>query len=290
MASIFTIPQVISFSQISLYLAANDQAAASALKSGSIITTQPALLYVEGSLLQSMYALNPNGSTIRKTAEYVLSLCGKYLSQAQTILGNLTAAPPAITGPSNQTVNVGGNAVFSISVTSSLPFTVQWYDSMGNPIIGQTGLSYTFLNSQVADSGKTFYAKATNAAGITTSAIASLTVNQSILVYAAYMDVDPRSDLLAGVDNFTYQYTANVTHNNPVSIPIPQVASNNKWWVWRIVSTEQDNNTWFNTALNSGQIPDAVFDDIIKFGGNSYYNLQNATSFDFTVPLILSKV
>jgi len=245
---------------------------------------------MEGELLENMYTLNPNGSTIRKTAEYVLSLCGKYLSQAQTIINNLSASPPVISGANNVTVNVGGNAIFSISVVSSLPYMIQWYDSIGNPIVGQTGLTYTFSNAQVSDSGKTFYAKATSSAGISTSAIGSLTVNQSILVYAAYMDIDPRGNLLAGVDNFTYQYTAVVTHNNPVTIPIPQVASNNKWWVWRIVSTEQDNNTWFNTALNSGQIPDSVFDDIIKFGGNSYYNLQNATSFDFTVPLILSKV
>lgn len=290
MASQFTIPQVIAFAQISQYLSSNDQAAATALKSGSIITTQPALLYVEGSLLQSMYALNPNGSTIRKTAEYVLSLCGKYLSQAQIILNNLATSPPVITGPSNQTVNAGGNAAFSISVVSGIPYTIQWFDAFGNPILGQTGLTYTFSNAQPTDSGKTFYAQATNAAGITTSVIASLTVNQNILFYAFYTDTDPRSQLLSGVDNFAYQYTGNVTHNNPVSIPIPQLASNNKWWVWRIISTEQDNNTWFSTSFNNGQIPDFVFEDIIKFGGNSYYSLRNATSFDYTVPLVLSKV
>lgn len=290
MASQFTIAQVISFAQISLYLAANDQAAGSVLKSGSIITTQPSLLYIEGELLKSMYALNPNGSTIRKTAEYVLSLCGKYLSQAQTILNNLAASPPVITGPANQTVNVGGNAVFSISVVSSLPYTVQWFDSMGNPIVGETGLTYTFPNAQQSDSGKTFYAKATNGAGTTTSAIGVLTVTQNILLYAAYMDLDPHGNLISGIDDFIYQYSVNVTHNNPINIPIPQVASNNKYWVWRIVSTEQDNNTWFNTGLNSGQIPDFVFYPVIIFGGNDYYSLKNATSFDYTVPLILSKV
>jgi len=68
-ASQFTIPQIILFAQISQYLSTNDKALSIAFRSGSLIQRQPSLLYMEGELLENMYALNPNGSTIRITAE-----------------------------------------------------------------------------------------------------------------------------------------------------------------------------------------------------------------------------
>jgi len=280
MPGIFTIPQVISFAQISQYLASNDQAASAALKSGSIITTQPALLYVEGSLLQSMYSLNPNGPTIRKTAEYVLSLCGKYLSQAQTILGNLLQNPPIITGPSNQSVGVGVNATFTISVTSTLPYTVQWYTSDGNPIVGQTGLSYVFSNAQVSDSGKTFYAKATNAAGVTTSATASLTVTASIIAKWAYVDDDPYPQLSIGNDTLTYQVSQTITHNAAIVITYTLAATNNKFWVLKYPDTENDKTIWNNTPLNAGVIPDSVQRAIFIQNGFKYIVSRNQESLD----------
>ena len=138
MASTFTIPQVIQFAKISQYLAGNDIASKTALRSGSINKNLPGLLYMEGYLLENMYTLNPSGSTIRKTGEYVLSLCGKYLSQAQNILNSLAAGPPVITGPVNQSVNQGSSATFMVVVTSSLLYVGQWYDYLGNPIVGQT--------------------------------------------------------------------------------------------------------------------------------------------------------
>lgn len=281
MPSTFTIQQILSFAAISQYLASNEQASGSALKSGSIITTQPALLYVEGSILQSMYTLNPNGPTIRSTAEYVLSLCGKYLSQAQAIVASLLQNPPIVAGPSDQSVAVGVSATFTISVTSTLPYTIAWYDGFGNLIPGQTGLSYVFPNAQVSDSGKTFYAKATNAAGTTTSATASLTVTASIIAKWWFGSTDPFAALSSGTDTLTYQISQSIVHNQPIVINYPIGAQNNQFNVLRYPDTENDKTTWVNTpGFNFGSIPDSVMRAIFSINGFKYIVSRNAMSLD----------
>src|ERR1700744_3033188 len=101
MASEFTISQIIQFAKISQYLAGNEKSSLLQLQSGSYVGILPNLLYMEGTLLQNLYSLNPGSTTLRGTAEYVLSLCGKYLLQAQQILNNLAGTLPVITGPAN---------------------------------------------------------------------------------------------------------------------------------------------------------------------------------------------
>lgn len=290
MAGTFTIQQIITFAQISQYLAGNDIASKTALRSGSINENLPGLLYMEGTLLQNMYTLNPGGSTIRKTAEYVLSLCGKYLSQAQTIVNNLAQSPPAITGPSNQTVNQNASATFTVSVVSSLPYTGQWYNSTGDPIIGQTSNSYVFLNAQPADSGKTFYFKATSSAGTTTSEIASLTVTSTIFAFTWYGDEDPNPMLATGVDTLTYQIQTVVVHNQPISIVVPQIATPNKFFVTKVVNTESEKTAYFNTQLNQGTIIPEDFNYKLPytFGSDFRYATRQAVSWDYTQPLVLS--
>ncbi|HXP50875.1 MAG TPA: hypothetical protein VN922_13020, partial [Bacteroidia bacterium] len=72
MPSEYPVTTIIKFAQISQYLAANDKASLTQLKSGSFIGILPQLLYMEGMLLQNMNSLNPGISTLRGTAEYVL--------------------------------------------------------------------------------------------------------------------------------------------------------------------------------------------------------------------------
>ncbi len=281
MATTFTIPQIIQFQQISQYLSSNDRSFNLFFKSGTLIQRQPALLYMEGELLQSMYALNPNGPAIRSTAEYVLSLCGRYLNQAQNILNNLLQNPPIISGPANQSIGVGANATFNISVTSSLSYTVQWFDQLGNPIPGATGLTYIFSNAQLADSGKTFYAKATNAAGVTTSTTASLTVTASIIARWAYVDTDPYPALSGGTDTLTYQYSYTIpVHNAPIVITYLTAATNNKYWVLKYPDTENDKTTWVNTPSSFGTIPDSVQRAVFVQNGFKYIVSRNGESLD----------
>jgi|ERR1700760_2822807 len=283
-----TVQQILQIASISEYLAYADIANQRFYRGSAIDNSLPLMISAEKKSVQWMYDYNPTNSTLQGTANYLFGLLGKYATQAQIILDNLAQSPPVVTGASDQSAEDGDSVTFSVGVTSVLPYTIQWYSQSGL-VPGANNADYTFT-ATLADNGNTYYAIVSSAAGSTQSNTGTLTVTNTILLYAYYTDSDPHADLLAGIDNFSYQFTVNVTHNQPISIPIPQVASNNKYWVWKVVSTEQDNNTWFSTGFNSGQIPDSTFYDIIKFGGNSYYSLRNASSFDYTVPLILSKV
>lgn len=288
MPSEFTIVQIIQFQQISQYLAANDKSSLSQLRSGSFIGILPQLLYMEGTLLQNMNALSPGIPTLRGAAEYVLSLCGKYAIQAQQIIANISGNPPVLTGPTNQSVLMGNSVTFSVSAIGVGPFTYQWFDSLGNPIVGAVNSSYSFPNAQLSDTGKTFFVKVTNASGTTISNTATLTVTTALVALTWYGDIDPNPDLQAGIDNLSYQIMTTITHNQPIIITIPQVATPNKYFVTKVPIGESIKTAWFNTALNSGNIPDANYQNYIQFNGFTYYYSRTAISFDYTQPLIFS--
>lgn len=289
MSSLLPIPTILSIADISQYLSANDISQGKKLKSGFLAPLLSVQIFLAKTVVRWMYSLNPSDSTLTQTSNYLFQLLGSYAITAQNILNNVAGGVATISNPANVSINIGQSATFSVTVTSASPYTIAWYRN-GVIILGATGLSYTLTNVQLSDTASTFYAVATNATGPIPSGVATLTVTAVILLSAFYTDTDPHSTLLANSDPFAYQFTVSVSHNQPISIPIPQAASNNKFWVFRVVSTEQDDNTWFNTALNNGSIPDSVFWGIIKFGGNSYYSLRNASSFDYTQPLVLSKV
>ena len=289
MASEYSISQLIKIGQISQGLANTNNLKNTLFKNQTLDKRWGRTIYEVWKPLSLRYAANPSDTTLRQIGEWLLQLCGPLAFQAEAQLSGISAGLVTISNPANVNINVGQNATFSVTVTSSTPYTIQWFRN-NIAIPGATGLSYTLSNAQLTDSGSTFFAVATNASGPIASGVATLTVAAVILLSAFYTDTDPHSALLANSDTFAYQFTVNVTHNQPISIPIPQVASNNKFWVWRVISTEQDDNTWFNSSLNNGTVPDSVFYGIIKFGGNSYYSLRNASSFDYTQPLVLSKV
>ena len=61
-----------------------------------------------------------------------------------------------------------------------------------------------------------------------------------------------------------------------------------KFLVFKIASSQTDKSTWANTGtLNSGNIPDSVFRELITFGGYDYYCTRIAYVFD---PLTLNIV
>jgi len=281
MASEFTIIQILEFAQISQYISGNDKSSLKQLQSGSFIGNLSRLLYMEGTLLQNLNSLNPSSSTLRGTAEYVLSLCGKYLLQAQNIINGLAGSPPVISGPSNQSVNVGQTATFSVSVTGTAPFTYKWFLN-GNPIIGATSSTYWVPNAQLSDSGGLYSVQVTNSAGQATSNTATLTVTASIQAFWYYGSADPYPALSMGVDNLTYQISQSITHNTPIVITYPTAAENNQYTVLRYPITENAKTAWVNTQLNQGQIPDSIMRAIFTIGNNQYVVSRVAMSLDST--------
>ena len=83
--------------------------------------------------------------------------------------------PPVITvQPTNQTVQVGGNATFAVQATSGTTLTYQWYFQT-NAIPGATGSSYTVTHAQLTHAGA-YYATVMNADGTVNSTNAILTI------------------------------------------------------------------------------------------------------------------
>ena len=87
----------------------------------------------------------------------------------------LGGKPSIITAPQSQSVGVGSNATFTVTVTGAAPLDYQWRRG-GTPISGATGSNYTFSNAQLSDAGSQFDVVVTNSFGAITSQVAVLTV------------------------------------------------------------------------------------------------------------------
>jgi hypothetical protein len=264
----FTVQQILNFKSISQYLAANDESSLTQLKSGSIIGNLPGLLYMEGYLLQNLFSLNPGGATVRPTAEYVLSLCGKYLTQAQTITTNLSGSLPVLTGPANQSGLVGFTANFSVSVSGTGPFQYQWFRN--NVLVpGATSASISVPNAQLSDTGSTFFVQVTNAAGSPVSGTATLTVTANLVGQWYAGGTDYSTLLAAGTDSVAYSGTFSITDGQPLVVPYP--AGQLDFIVCKFPVSQSQKTHYANPAagLDQGTVPGLAL-DINTFGGNNY--------------------
>lgn len=110
-----------------------------------------------------------------------------------SVLGN----PPAfVMQPTNQLAYVGQIATFTALAQSSRPLNYQWYQD-GVALSGQTNTSLTLTNVQLTDANQ-YYVTATNALGVTTSVVATLTVQTISLVLSSPQSliVGPGSNLV----------------------------------------------------------------------------------------------
>ena len=228
----------------------------------------PVKLYVERKGLQWMYNNNPSNPLLVQLANYVLSLCGGFLEQAQTIIGNLTKALPIVTGPTNQSVLVGQNATFSVSVVSSLPVIYQWYLNNA-PIIGAISSSYTVSDAQLTDSGDTLYVKVASAAGTVTSNTVTLTVTENITgqLYAGATDYS--SQLLAGDSSIPWNGTFSITNGQPLIVGFP--AGQVLYIAVQYPDSQSVKVSYANPTggIDTGGIPGLAL-DTNAFGGNNY--------------------
>jgi hypothetical protein len=85
------------------------------------------------------------------------------------------AAPSITTQPSNQSVNLGSTATFSVVATGTTPLTYEWQKGT-TPITGATAASYTTAATTSSDNGSQFEVVVTNSVGSITSNAATLTV------------------------------------------------------------------------------------------------------------------
>jgi hypothetical protein len=275
-----TTPQILTIAQVCEYSTIVDSHTKIVFKGGDLNQRQARLIYMERKSVLNRYNLNPSDPTLVATSNYLFSLLRNWPA-AQNILNAIAGGLAAITNPANVNIIVGANAVFTVAVTSSSPYTVQWYRS-GVLIPGATGLSYTLTNAQLTDSGATFSAVATNAAGDVSSLPATLTVTSALTAQWWWGPTDPFPALSGGSDTLSYQISEAITHNAAIVInyAAQSGAENNQFNVLRYPDTENDKTIWVNTSLNQGTIPDSIMRAILTINGFKYVISRNAMSLD----------
>lgn len=273
-----TTAQILTIAKVCEYLTIVDSHTKTVFKGGDLNKRQARLIYMERLAVQNRYDLNPADPTLVSTSNYLFSLLRNWPA-AQNVLNQIAGGLPAITNPANVSLVVGQDAVFTVAVTSASPYTIQWYRD-GVLIPGATGLSYTLTNAQLTDTGATFNAVATNAAGNAASLPATLTVMSALTAKWWYGPTDPFAALSGGSDTLTYQVTQTITHNTAIVINYPVGAEDNQYNVLRIPNTENDKTIWKNTDSNQGLIPDSVMRAILNINGFKYVISLNAMSLD----------
>lgn len=283
MAIQLTTAQILQLAQICQYGDVVDSHSRTVRNGGDINSRQGQLIYMERMAVQRRYTQNPGDPSLIATGNYLFSLLRNW-PPALAILNKIQGGFPAISNPGNVTIVVGQNATFSVTVTSSSPYTVQWFRN-GVAIPDATGLSYTLTNAQLSDSGATFSAAATNAAGTVSSLPASLTVTTALSAQWWWGPADPYPALSGGSDTLSYQISQSITHNAAIVINYSgqSGAENNQFNVLRYPNTENDKTTWVNTQLNQGSIPDSVMRAILNINGFKYIVSRNAMSLDPSV-------
>jgi hypothetical protein len=100
------------------------------------------------------------------------------MGSVTSAVANLTvtnAVPSIGTQPQNQSVLIGNNATFSISVTGTGPFGYQWFFNTNNLIDGATTNTFTITSAQLTNAGG-YSVVITNSVGSVTSKVATLTI------------------------------------------------------------------------------------------------------------------
>lgn len=262
-----TTPQILQIARVSQYLTVVDIAQKQVFKGGDLNQRQADLIYMERRSVQNRYDLNPSDPTLVQTGNYLLSLLRNWPA-AQNILNAIEAGLPVITNPSNVTITAGNNAVFTVSVTSTTSYALQWFRN-GVAIPGATGLSYTLVDAQVSDSGAMFNAVATNATGNASSLPATLTVNSALVGSWYQGSTDYSAALAGGTDAVPYNGTFPITTGQPLVVPF--AAGLLEFVVIRYPNSQSGKTSYANPAggFDTGPVPGVAF-RVNSFGGNNY--------------------
>jgi hypothetical protein len=112
----------------------------------------------------------------------------------------VTAPPTITTPPSDLTVTIGNNALFTVAASGSPALHYQWYFNTNSALPSATNSAYLITNTQTSHAG-TYSVIVTNVYGAVTSSVAMLTVSVApILLPGAYFVSPGGSDSNPGTE------------------------------------------------------------------------------------------
>ncbi len=175
----------------------------------------------------------------------------------QVVYSLATSQAPAITAhPTNRTVVEGSSVTFSVTATGSAPLMYQWRRD-ATAISGATNSTLILTNVQLSQAGD-YSAVVSNAFGVVTSEVATLTVNPAPTV----IDYDLSRDfsLAAGNPNGVWSYGWQGTLGGPFNLftfsKIAQDPAGTPVEVWEkplSVPSVQHNNSTNTVIVDGGQ-------------------------------------
>ncbi len=203
-----------------------------------------------------------NGSSFRVV---VTNSVTSVTSSAATLTVN---SPPSITTqPTNQAVNVGQAATFSVVAAGTAPLTYQWQKNQVN-IPGATAASYTTPATVSTDNGSSFRVTVTNPVTSVTSSAATLTVNSppSITTQPANQAVNVGqaatfSVVAAGTAPLTYQWQknqVNIPGATAASYTTPATVSTDNGSSFRVVVTNSVTSVTSSAATMTVNSPPSI--------------------------------
>lgn len=202
-----------------------------------------------------------------------------------------TGFPPVINvQPQSISLNVGSSATFLVVASGSATLTYQWQSNTGNGyqnITNAISSSLTLTNLMLSQNGL-YRVIITNAYGTATSIPLTLTVIQSLTAFYWYGSTNPYPALSGGTDALTYQVSQAITHNQPITLTLPSAGQTNMYGVLKVPIGEINKTAWYNTPVNNGQIPDAVWYVKLTIGQFDYYVTRTTYTYVATSPLIFS--
>jgi hypothetical protein len=195
-----------------------------------------------------------------------------------------------ISQPTNQTVPLGANAIFTVSATGTAPLWYQWFYNQTNLLVSGTNYSSLSLtNVQSSDAGN-YSVIVSNAYNSVTSSIATLTVIVPPTITAQPLDQRillggsaPFTVSVSGTPPFQFQWQFNLTNilnaTNGTDM-IPAVATTDTGY-YSVVVTNLAGSVTSSNALLTVIIPPTV--SLQFLNGSPVLNLSGMLSNNFVV-------
>lgn len=185
--------------------------------------------------------------------------------------------PPTVEAGANKSATVGTTTTFTAVGTpgSSAILTYAWTKVSGGTVTLTNANTATLGVSGFGTGSFTFRVTVTDQNGLTGTDTVVLTgVAAQVQIRWGAFDEEP--DLSTVVLNNTFNVAAGAT-----SFVVPfGIVSNNKYIVWSQPTAEVDKNTWFNTDLNKGTVPDGAFKPKVVAGDRDVVGSKDIFSFD----------